>query len=217
MDTYYNKYMKYKTKYLRLKGSGYEYLDKPKILLPKVGRLVAMFEEKLGDLSKVDALEVGIGNGRLGVALSPNFRSYVGLEPNERLRGISQRLCQEHGCPMEVVGGMVEDMDTARKFGLVLFVNSFHFTDMRTVMGKLKDMVVEGGMVYVKEPKIKPEGWGSDVLNEGSDKYDEEVWQRKKRRLEAVKRFLEGEVSGYGFSVEYVDGDRANVWMRGNI
>lgn len=211
-NRYYIEYKRTKSKYLKLKGSGYDYMHKL-VVRPVDKYQVNFFNKYFSKLDTLDVVEFGIGNAARSIWLAKLFKSYTGVEPNGKLLEYAKENCKKHSCQIRFVKATAEEFDEGVKYDLAIFINTFHFVDPIKTFKMLNSIIKQGGVVYIDEPKGIPEGWGSPKLNKGSPEFDPQVWQRKKGVLDATKKFLLESVKDYGFVVDHYELPKRDVFF----
>ena len=108
-----------------LKGAGYEYLENQEVKLVQVYPAFIQIVNKYFDkLDNLDVLEVGIGNSLNRIPKSKLFKSYTGIEQNEKLVELSKQNCEKFDCKMKIIYSSIEDYETDDKYayGVMLSV-----------------------------------------------------------------------------------------------
>ncbi len=224
---FYSKYIKYKTKYLQLKkvynnktklkllhGAGkFEYLRKMKgLILPKKYQ-IEIFKQYFDNLKNKKAIEIGIGNSLRSIPLSKLFESYYGVEQNKKLMKLSKENCKKYKCNIHFIQDSVENLNLKNTFDVAIFINTFHFINKKKTIEKLIKIIDKKGIIFIDEPKPRPYGWGSPVLNKDSPQFDPIKWKRKETNLNETKDFLLHLDQKYGLKVKYYDLKNRNVFI----
>ena len=204
MSDYYKKYMKYKRKYVNLKAGKFEYLHKQKEPVPIYPYFIKILDKYFDRLDDLSVLEVGIGNGLKSISRSKLFGSYVGLEPDDKLFEISTENCDRVKCKIELVHSDIDGYRTDEKYDLVILENVFHFLDPDDSLDKLIGLLRPNGVVFVDEPKAIPKRCGNSELNEYSDQFNPEKWEKKKTMLLRAKEFLMKKGTHYNLDMKDV-------------
>ena len=199
---YHQKYIKYKKKYLILKGggNGYKYLHKQQNIKTVPEYFTNILNKYFDKTDDLDVLEIGIGNGLKSISKSKLFKSYVGLEPHDKLYELATENCNKFYCKIKIIHSDIQNYNTGDKYDLIILENVFHFfIDLDKVTDKLIHLLKPNGIIFIDEPKCLPTGWGSPTLNEDSDQFDKEWWERKKKMLIKAKEFLKDKSEYYEF------------------
>jgi len=162
----------------------YEYLYNSKETTGKYQTSILL--KHFTNLSKLDVLEIGIGNATKRAEFAKSFNSYTGIEPDNELFNLSVTANSN----IIMLNIAVEQIDTSKQYDVVIFMNSFHFLNLETTADVLSKIVKIGGIVLIEEPFILPTNWGSDKLNASSIDFDVEMWQYKRTKLKTAKKFL---------------------------
>lgn len=202
--TYYEKYIKYKRKYLELSqtGKGYEYLEnKKKVVLSY--DISSIFSKYFDDFTRLDVLEIGIGNVIKSIYIEQlfGFMSYDGLEPYNKLYELARKNCQEEKCNVNIINSDFEQYNTTKKYDVIMMFNVFHFfEEYNHMLDKMLSMLKKGGIIFIDHPKAIPVGWGDSRLNEDSPDFNRVIWDKNKKRLDNIKKYLIGVKN-----VEYIE------------
>lgn len=195
---YYKKYIKYKTKYSILKGHGYEYLYKHNDIIPVPEYFTNILNKYFDKNNDLNILEIGIGNGLKSISKSKLFKSYVGLEPNDKLFELATENCKKFDCKIKIIHSDIQNYNTEDKYDVIILEYVFHFFNSHNkAIDKIVSLLKPNGIIFIIEPKAKPIGWGDQKLNEESDQFDKELWTEKKKIILYTKEFLKDKSKYY--------------------
>ncbi|PIN75288.1 hypothetical protein COV18_03800 [Candidatus Woesearchaeota archaeon CG10_big_fil_rev_8_21_14_0_10_37_12] len=138
----------------------------------------------------LDLLEVGIGNGRCGSFLANKFKSYDGFDPDEEYVELAKRSLSQSSKAKYVVG-VAESIPFDKKYDVVLFAYSFHFTKFGKAWSEVINHLKDKGLVIVLEPDEFIKKWADPVLTEGAPEFDQKKLDLKKGQIRSAKQFLE--------------------------
>jgi SAM-dependent methyltransferase len=105
-----------------------------------------------------NVLDVGCGDGLLAQRLGPLSRSVTGIEPDPTT---AERALRRVGdLDVQILGTSLEDFDPgSRRFDLVTFVASLHHMDLRTTLGRARDLLTPSGEIAVVGLSANQSAW----------------------------------------------------------
>ncbi|WP_067170396.1 class I SAM-dependent methyltransferase [Microtetraspora niveoalba] len=104
-------------------------------------------------------LDVGCGPGVVTLAMARFFAEAVGLDPDEDMRAEAGRQAERRGVTnARWVAGLAEDLPAGLgEFRVVVFAQSFHWTDRDRVAATVREMLEPGGaFVHMSDLKHPP-------------------------------------------------------------
>jgi ubiquinone/menaquinone biosynthesis C-methylase UbiE len=155
----------------------------------------------LGRLSPRTVLEIGVGQGSVGVLLAERFDDYVGIDLDERSIGTARDRFRRHGLDdTRLLQGGLEQV-SARQFDLVCaFEVLEHLEDDQAALQEWSSFLTRGGAVLLSVP-AGPGRFG---------KADEKAGHFRRYSRSSIERvlgsagFTEVHVLNYGFPAGYV-------------
>ncbi|HLD79528.1 MAG TPA: class I SAM-dependent methyltransferase [Candidatus Nanoarchaeia archaeon] len=134
-------------------------------------------------------LEVGIGNGRFVILLADHFREYWGIDnDSEYINAAKANTKEIRNLHLQL--GKAESIPFKQRFDIILFINSWHFTDNEKALGEVKKAIKKDGIVFISEP-TKDSKFAASVLQKEHPDFDEKKFNLKLKRLEKAASFLE--------------------------
>lgn len=130
--------------------------------LPYAPRFVETLSAALGLDGRGRLLDVGCGPGNVTLALAPLFTEAVGVDPDEDMLAEAERHATERGVTtVRWVRARAEDLPAGLgEFRVVVFAQSFHWTDRDHVAATVRRMLAPGGafvhMSDLKDPPADP-------------------------------------------------------------
>lgn len=104
-------------------------------------------------------LDVGCGPGNVTLALARRFTEVIGIDPDEGMLAEAERQAMRRGVTnTRWVAARAEDLPAGLgEFRVVVFAQSFHWTDRDRVAATVLDMLVPGGaFVHISDLKSPP-------------------------------------------------------------
>ena len=200
----------------RKKKDSYKYLHKLRTI-PVPEYQLKLFKKYLNILDNKNVLEVGIGNAMRSVPLSKLFKSYIGIEPNEKLFKLAKENCKQNDCSMIIKNTNIDDFESNNEYDMIIFINVFHFLNKEKTASKLFNLLETDGIIFIDEPKPIPKGWGMPALNKDSGSFDPMLWTRKKQILESIKDFLLHKTRNIGFKTDHYERGSRNIFILSKI
>jgi SAM-dependent methyltransferase len=121
------------------------------------------FAETLADALDLDGqgrlLDVGCGPGIVLLALAQYFAEAVGMDPDQDMLAEAERLAERRGLTnARWIAGRAEDLPAGLgEFRVVVFAQSFHWTDRDQVAATVLEMLEPGGaFVHLSDLKNPP-------------------------------------------------------------
>lgn len=134
------------------------------------------------------ALEIGIGNGRFVILLADKFKEYWGIDPDEKYIHIAQENTSKF-TSVHLRLGKAESIPLKKKFDVILFINSWHFTDNEKALIEVKKSIKENGIVLISEPTENSK-FAASTLQKGHPDFDEKKFNFKLKKLKKAANFL---------------------------
>jgi trans-aconitate methyltransferase len=178
--------------------------------------MMDLLNQHIKDFSKLNTLEVGIGDAIKSINRSPPFKSYTGLEPNKSSYTNAQNNCIQHNTPISLINTNLEDYNTTDKFDLIIFVLAFHFlNDKEAMFNKCLDMLDSRGVIYIEEFKAQPdERWEYPNFDLESRQFDYLEWTQKTFLLRETNIFLLQNLKGNpNVNVNYYDLENKDIYI----
>lgn len=149
-------------------------------------KLLTEFKKHFKDLSSLDFLEVGIGNGRFGSILAESFANYSGIDPSKEYVKIAiQNVSHKSNTKYKV--GKAEKIPFDKKFDIIFYSLSWHFIkDFSRALSEAKRVLKSSGVILILEPTGSG-NWASPKLNRNSPEFDEILLIEKMESLELSK------------------------------
>jgi SAM-dependent methyltransferase len=173
----------------------------------------SMVRELLGGINASTVLEIGVGQGSLGVILASQF-DYTGLEVDSEAISTARRRFARHGAdPSRVLNGSLEQVE-GRKFDLVCaFEVLEHFEDDRGTLAEWRDLIATGGSVLLSVPAGPHRFSAADAKVGHFRRYSRQDIEE----LLASAGFSDIHVLNYGVPVGYVLEHVRNVLARRHL
>lgn len=143
---------------------------------------------KIRNLDRRSCLEVGIGNGLKSLNNAKLFKTYYAIEPNDNAYKECLNNIKKYDSKIKLFhknydNFMQENMQN--KFDYILFINSFHFMEMKSVLDYIKN-----SYIIIVLPKFDSDNYMDDRLNRNSSIFDINSWERNKQRLADCEMFI---------------------------
>lgn len=141
-------------------------------------------------LEDSNALEVGIGNGRFGILIGKEFKSYSGFDIDKEYVKIAKNNSPE----FDYKQGSAEKIPFNKKFDVLLYTLSWHMIkDLDKALNEARRVLKENGIISIIDPAEKETGWGDPRLNIDSPKFTPEMLGRKLKELKRGRDKLESQ------------------------
>ena len=171
----------------------------------------AAIQRLLGRISPRTVLEIGVGQGSVGVMLARQFDDYVGIDLDDRTIGTARERFRRHGLDdTPLLHGGLEQV-SARQFDLVCaFEVLEHFEDDQAALREWSSFLVGGGAVLMSVP-AGPGRFG---------KADEKAGHFRRYSRSSIERvlgsagFTDVHVLNYGYPAGYALERVRNVLAR---
>jgi|SRR3989338_1693968 len=144
---------------------------------------------KYKDPSSSVVLEVGIGNGRFVVLLADKFKEYWGIDLDETYLDIARENASKL-MNVHLQLGAAENIGIKKKFDVILFINSWHFTDNVKALKEVKGVIEKDGILLICEPTEKSTFAATTLQREHPD-FDKNKFNLKLKKLKKAATFLE--------------------------
>ena len=105
-------------------------------------------------LSRMSVLDIGCGNGFFEFALSPYVKTIYGIDPSLHMLKDARLNNQSYKFKnIRFYKGSAENIPFIKKFDLILFSYSLHFTkDPKAVLNKVLSNLKKNGLLLILEP-----------------------------------------------------------------
>ena len=134
-----------------------EYKNKgylPKELLKKHKDFYTnLFKLNKFNTNKLTAIEFGAGHGMFSEVFGDMFKKYFATEPNKVLFNELVKVSEKYN--MTIINAGCEDikLDNKKKFDMVIFSNSFQFTDYDKCIEKISSLLKPDGCLLITLPR----------------------------------------------------------------
>jgi SAM-dependent methyltransferase len=136
-------------------------------------------------LRKYRCLEVGSGNSLLSIPIAKLFRSYYAIEPDKALFDIATNNINKYGSNIKLFNVNFDNFIQNKKFNIILFVNSFHFINLETILDKIKK-----SYIIILHPRYDSNSFGDKRLNRNNPMFDEIIYEKNKKNLTKYENFI---------------------------
>lgn len=189
---YYKQYIKYKSKYLKLKYGG---ATLPDIKEYQIG--VLQMYKKDQDLSSLKVLEIGMSDILDSIVMSKKFKSYLGVDPDCEIINKAQEVCKKHSCKIEFMKFTIEDIPKEDTYDFILLKDFYNkVPNYGKALDSMLDLLDDDGIILIDQTKDKDNNLDLDeyLMKKASRKYNIKVnhLDKKQRDLYSItKRFAE--------------------------
>lgn len=138
------------------------------------------------DLSRMDILDIGCGNGFFEFALSPYVHQIYGIDPSlPMLTSARQNNKHYKFKNIRFYNGNAENIPFTKKFDMILFSYSLHYTKniLKSLNNILKN-INENGLIFILEPT---KTFVSKKYDKTSPDYDKKIYNQKQKKLQHTR------------------------------
>jgi len=152
--------------------------------------------DKIGPVKRLNglnALEVGIGNGRFGILLGRHFNKYFGIDTDRDYLEAAKKTIPADATFIYEYGN-AEWIPFNEKVDVILYPFVWHFIrDFGSALSEANRLLKKNGLIFILEPSEKTKKWADDRLNRDSDKFDEARLLKKIEAIDVAKKALESQ------------------------
>ena len=154
----------------------------------KVVKLISKYSKK--KLSKMSVLDIGCGNGFFEFALAPYFETIYGIDPSEKMLHNARKTNNIFEYKnIRFYSGSAENNPFVRKFDLILFSYSLHYTnDPLMSLERISKNIKDGGLLLILEPTktFLPGG----KYDKTESHFGKEIYKKKLERLQETRKIV---------------------------
>ncbi len=169
---------------------------------------------KYKESKKCNLLEIGCGQGELGLILSGNVvKTYYGIDPDkERIRYAKDKGEGKKNINYEV--GKAEEIPFKKKFDILFYTFSWHFIkNFDDAIKEALRVLIKDGILVILEPNEKTNRWKSPILTRGRPEFSEIEHKKKLQDLERAKTALYAQKRFAIIEERVGDENKPNIWI----
>lgn len=144
-------------------------LDKNNIILRN--HLIKIMS-KYKNLPQCNFLDIGCGNGRFAVLLSPFVKQYYGIDLDKEYISLAKKIKIPN---VKFKVGKAEKIPFDKKFDIIFYSFSWHFVkDHNIALEELIRISKKDSLIIILEPSLKPLNYRDPRLNINSKEFDKQ-------------------------------------------
>lgn len=169
---------------------------------------------KYRDSKECTLLEIGCGQGELGLILSGNVvKKYYGIDPdNKRIEYAKEKAKGKEDIEYQV--GKAEQIPFKKKFDILFYTFSWHFIkNFDDAIKEALRVLTQDGILAILEPNEKKNKWKSPVLTRGTSEFSEAEHKKKLQDLKRGKEALYAQKEFIIVEERIGDENKPNIWI----
>ena len=138
------------------------------------------------DLSRMDILDIGCGNGFFEFALSPYVHQIYGIDPSlPMLTSARQNNRHYKFKNIRFYKGSAENIPFTKKFDMIMFSHSLHYTkNIQKSLNKVLENINKNGLIFIMEPT---KTFVSKKYDKTSPDFDKNIYNEKQKNLQHAR------------------------------
>lgn len=178
----------------------------------KYGKIIVSILNKYTqkDLSRMDILDIGCGNGFFEFALSPYVHRIYGIDPSlPMLTSARQNNKHYKFKNIRFYKGSAENIPFTKTFDMIMFSHSLHYTkNIQKSLNKILENINENGLIFILEPT---KTFSSKKYDPTSPDYDKKIYNEKQNILEHTREQIKFFSSSH--TILYKKYNKKNYWI----
>jgi len=154
----------------------------------KEGKMIVSILNKYTkkDLSRMDILDIGCGNGFFEFALSPYVYRIYGIDPSlPMLTSARQNNRHYKFKNIRFYKGSAENIPFTKKFDMIMFSHSLHYTkNIQKSLNKVLENINKNGLIFIMEPT---KTFVSKKYDKTSPDFDKNIYNEKQKNLQHAR------------------------------
>lgn len=178
----------------------------------KYGKIIVSILNKYTqkDLSRMDILDIGCGNGFFEFALSPYVHRIYGIDPSlPMLTSARQNNKHYKFKNIRFYKGSAENIPFTKTFDMIMFSHSLHYIkNIQKNLNKVLKNVNENGLILILEPT---KTFFSKKYDSTSPDYDKKIYNEKQNILQHTRKQIKFFSSSH--TILYKKYNKKNYWI----